>query len=142
MEEWEPKFMACFKATIHILWLRNFISGLGIVDNNAKLLKIYYDNFVAIFFSKNDKYLKGSKHMELKYFVIEEEVQKHRVLIEHISTNLMAVDPLTKGLLSKKFGEHVKKIGIGGHHYWHYVEFYVFHIFDTLSSFKYSSWFV
>ena len=34
------------------------------------------------------------------------------MLIEHIITNLMIVDPLTKGLQPKTFIEHVKKIGI------------------------------
>nr|KYP62335.1 Copia protein [Cajanus cajan] len=62
--------------------------------------------------SKNDKYSKGAKHMELKYFAVKEEVQKQRVSIEHISTNLMIADPLTKGLPPKTFIEHVKNMGI------------------------------
>ena len=60
----EVEFAACFEATIHGLWLQNFISGLGIVDSVSKPLRIYCDNFVAVFFSKNDKYSKGAKHME------------------------------------------------------------------------------
>jgi hypothetical protein len=36
--------------------------------------------------------------MELKYFVVKEEVQKHRVSIEHINTSLVIVDPLMKEL--------------------------------------------
>ena len=75
----------------------------GVVDSIAKSLKIYCDNTATVFFSKNDKYSKGAKHMKLKYFVVKEEVQKHRVSIEHISTNVMIVDPLTKGLLPKVF---------------------------------------
>ena len=98
---------------IHVLWLRKFISGLEVVDTITKLLKIYYDNFVAVFFSQNDKYSRGAKHMELKYFVIKEEVQKHRVCIEHIRTDLMIVDPLTKGSQPKTFKEHVHRIGLG-----------------------------
>ena len=50
--------------------------------------------------------------MKLKYFVVKEEVQKHRVSIEHISTNLMIVDPLTKGLSPKVFTGHVVNMGI------------------------------
>ncbi|KAA0061426.1 F-box/FBD/LRR-repeat protein [Cucumis melo var. makuwa] len=46
----EAEFVACFEATVHGLWLRNFISGLGIVDSIAKLLRIYCDNSTAIFF--------------------------------------------------------------------------------------------
>ena len=75
----EAKFVACFEATIHGLWLRNFISKLRIVNSISKLLRIYYDNFVAVFFSKNDKYSNGAKHMELKYLIVKEEVQKQQV---------------------------------------------------------------
>jgi len=104
--------MACFEATVQANWLRNFISGLGVVDNISKPLKIYCDNSTTIFFSKNDKYSKGAKHMELKYFVIKEEVQKCKVSIEHISTDLMIADPLTKRLPPKLYAGHVKNIGI------------------------------
>nr|KYP68427.1 Retrovirus-related Pol polyprotein from transposon TNT 1-94 [Cajanus cajan] len=107
----KAEFVACFEATIQANWLRNFISGLGIVDS-AKPLKMYCDNSAAVFFSKNDKYSKGAKRMELKYFAVKEEVQKQRVSIEHISTNLMIADLLTKGLLPKTFIEHVKNMSI------------------------------
>ena len=99
--------MACFEATVQANWLRNFVSGLGIVDSIAKPLRIYYDNSATVFFSKNDKYSKGAKHMELKYFAVKEEVQKHKVSIEHINTDLMIADPLTKGLPPKIFTGHV-----------------------------------
>ena len=89
----EAEFVACYEATIHELWLQNFILGLGIVDTITKPLKIYYDNFAIVFFSKNDKYSRGAKHIELKYFTVKEEVQKQRVCIEHIRTNLMIDDP-------------------------------------------------
>jgi len=59
---------------------------------------MYCDNPAIIFFSKNDKYSKGAKHMKLKYFGMKQEVQKQRMSIEHISTNLMIADLLTKGL--------------------------------------------
>jgi hypothetical protein len=57
-----------------LLWLQNFISGFGIVDTIAKPLRIYCDNPVAVFFSKNNKYSNDAKHMRIKYFVVEEEV--------------------------------------------------------------------
>ena len=99
----EAEFVACFEATVQANWLQNFILGLGVIDNISKPLKIYCDNSATVFFSKNDKYSKGAKHMELKYFDVKEEVQKRRVSIEHISTNLMIADPLTKGLPPKLY---------------------------------------
>ena len=108
----EAEFVACFEATIQALWLRNFISGLGVVDTITKPLKIYCDNSAAVFFSKNDKYSRGAKHMELKYFAVKEEVQKQRVSIQHIRTDLMIADPLTKGLQPKTFKGHVQRMGL------------------------------
>ena len=55
---------------------------------------------------------KGAKHMKLRYFFVKEEVQKQRVSIEHISTNLMIVDLLTTRLSPKTFIKHVDNMGI------------------------------
>ncbi|GAA0170757.1 transmembrane signal receptor [Lithospermum erythrorhizon] len=108
----QAEFVACFMARNHGLWLRNFISGLGIVDTIAKPLKIYCDNVVEVFFSKNDKYSSGAKRIDLKYLAVKEDVRERRVSIEHISTRLMIADLLTKGLPPKTFNDHVERMGI------------------------------
>ena len=110
----EAEFVACFEAIVHGLWLPNFISGLGIVNSISKLLRIYCDNSTTMFFSKNDKYSNGEKHIELKYLTIKEEVQKQQVSIEYISTQLMIADLLTNGLPPKTFKEHVDQMGLKG----------------------------
>ena len=46
--------------------------------------------------------------MELKYFVIREEIQKHKCQLNM----LMIVDPLTKGLPRKVIGGHVENMDI------------------------------
>ena len=46
----EAEFVACFKATVQVNWLRNFISRLGVVDSIARPLKIYCDNSTVVFF--------------------------------------------------------------------------------------------
>ncbi|WKA03349.1 hypothetical protein VitviT2T_021464 [Vitis vinifera] len=108
----EAEFVACFEASSHALWLRNFILGLGVVESIAKPLRIYCDNTATVFFSKNGKYSSGSKHMDLKYLVVKEKVQKQQVSIENIRTTLMVVDPLTKGLPPKAYLEHVMRMGL------------------------------
>lgn len=55
--------------------------------------------------------MKDAKHMVSKYFAIKEEVQKKRVSIDHISTNLMVANPLTIGLPPKTLHEHVERMG-------------------------------
>ena len=139
----EVEFVACFEVIVHGLWLWNFIARLEIINNIPKSMKICYDNSTTIFFSKNDKYSKGAKHMEVKYFALKEQLLKQRVSIKHISTNLMIANPLTKGLSPKTFNEHVKRMNIIRYRYWHYVIIYIcFYVFNTLSSFKYCLWYL
>jgi hypothetical protein len=63
----EAEFIACYEATTQALWLRNFINGLKIVDSIARPIKIFCDNPVAIFFSKNNKSGSRSKPIDIKY---------------------------------------------------------------------------
>ena len=51
----EAEFIGCYEATSQALWLRNFITGLKIVDSIARPLRFYCDNLAAVFFSKNNK---------------------------------------------------------------------------------------
>ena len=108
----EVEFIACFEATVQSLCLRNFINGLSIIGTIAKQMRIYCDNVAAVFFSKNDRYTKGAKHMDLKYLSVKEEVQNQRVQIVHIGTHDMIADPLTKGLAPKTFIDHISKMGV------------------------------
>jgi hypothetical protein len=50
--------------------------------------------------------------MNLKFLSVKEEVQKKKVSIEHIGTELMVADPLTKRLPPKTFNEHDVRMGI------------------------------
>ena len=88
------------------------VAGLGVVDSIAKPLRIYCDNTTTVFFSKNGKFSSGSKHMDLKYLVVKETVQKQQVSIENIRTTLMVVNPLTKGLPPKAYLENVMRMGL------------------------------
>ena len=108
----EAEFVACYEATTQALWLRNFIIGLKIVDSILRPLKIYCDNSAAVFFSKNNKSGSWSKHIEIKYLKVKENVKKQKVSIEHISTKLMVADPMTKGLPTKPYKDHVEHMGL------------------------------
>ena len=96
----EAEFIACFEATSHAKWLRNFITRLQVVDSLSKPLQIYCNNLAAIFFSKNNK-------SESK-----ERIKEQEVSIEHTSTTFITADPMTKGLSIKTFLKHVESMGL------------------------------
>ena len=106
------EFIACYEASNQGIWLRNFVTGLRIVDNIERPLKIFCDNQSAVSYSNNNRSSSKSKHIEIKFLVVKERVQSGKVSIEHIGTNSMVADPLTKGLLPKVFHEHVAQMGI------------------------------
>jgi hypothetical protein len=108
----EAEFIACYEATTHALWLRNFIGGLKIDDSITRPIKIFYDNRTSIFFSKNNKSRSRSKHINIKYLQVRENIKRNEVFIEHISIKLMIVDPITKGLPVKQFKSYVEHMGL------------------------------
>ena len=99
----EAEFIACYEASNYGIWLRNFITKLHIVDGIEKPLRINYDNKAAELYSKNNRSSSKSKHIDIKLLVVKERVQSLQVSIEHISTNSMIADPVTKGLPPKAF---------------------------------------
>jgi hypothetical protein len=106
------EFIACFEASNYEIWLRNFITGMRIVDTIKLPLKLYYYNSSAVLYSNNNRSSSKSKHIDIKFLAVKESVQRGFISIEHVGTTSMLADPLTKGLLSKQFHEHVAHMGI------------------------------
>ena len=52
------------------------------------------------------------KHIDIEYYVVKDKVRDHVISLEHISTEKMLADPLTKGLPPNVFREHVADMGL------------------------------
>ena len=66
------------------------------VDDIHKPLKLYCDNNTAVCYAHNNKSSDAAKHIDIKYYVMKDNVQDHIISLEHIITEKMLVDPLTK----------------------------------------------
>ena len=108
----EAKFVSCFEASSQGIWLKSFISRLWIVDSKSKPLRVYCDNYAAMFFTKNNKGGSRSTHINIKYLALKERVAANEVTIQRISTELMIADPLTEGISPKLFRNHVEHMGL------------------------------
>lgn len=84
--------------------MRNFVKGLKAINNMEKPLKICCGNSTTIFFSRNNKVGNRSKPIDIKYLVVRGHMKKNEVVVEHIKTNFIIADPMTKGLAAKVFG--------------------------------------
>ena len=86
--------------------------GLKVVDDIHKPLKLYCDNELVVCYAQNNKSSGAAKHIDIKYYVVKDKVQDHIISREHISTEKMLVDPLTKGLSPNVFREHLADMGL------------------------------
>ena len=88
-----------------------FMPGLKVVDDIHMPLKLYCDNNPVVCYAHNNKSRGATKHIDIKYYVVKDNVRDHVISLEHISTEKMLVDPLTKGLPPNVFREHVASMG-------------------------------
>ena len=106
------EFVACYEATGQVNWLKKFMPGLKVVDDIHKPLKLYYGNNPAVCYTHNNRSNGAAKHIDIKYYVVKDKVRDHIISLEHIRTEKMLADPLTKGLPPKVFVEHVAGMGL------------------------------
>ena len=91
---------------------KKLVSGKKVVDSVENPLKLYCGNEPVVFCAHNNKLSGYSKHVDIKFYVIMEQVQDHTICVEHVRTSKMLADPLTKGLQPKVFREHLAGMGL------------------------------
>jgi hypothetical protein len=106
------EFIACYEASGQVKWLKKFIPGLRVVDSIEKPLKMYCDNEPAVFYAHNNKSSGAAKHIDIKFYVVKEQIQDHIISLEYLSTKKILADPLTKGLPPNVFREHLVGMGL------------------------------
>ena len=74
LSTFDAENVAYFDATGHALWMRDFISGLRVINTISEPLKIFGDNDAIRRFAHNDKVFNKSKFLEVIYLVLKEKV--------------------------------------------------------------------
>ena len=83
-----------------------------VFDSISRPIKMFCNNRAVVFFSKNNKISSGSKNIDIKYLSVRGLVKKGDIMIEHINTEAMIADPLTKGVRPVAFNNHAENMGI------------------------------
>ena len=95
--------MACYEATCHAIWLRNFILASEVNYSISRLLKLFCDNSTTISFFRSTSLF---KHIDVEFLFVKEKVAESLISVEHTPTTNMSANPLTKGLFICVFQEH------------------------------------
>ena len=97
----ETKYIAASKAARGVVWLKNFLNNLEVVPNMDKSITLHCDNSSAVTNSKEPCSHKREKHIERKYHLIREIINRRDVTATKILKLDNLVDLLTKTLSDK-----------------------------------------
>lgn len=70
-------------------------------------MTLYYDSMMTLAYAKNPKYHGKTKHIEIRYHFIKDMTMQNEVILKHIHTNEMFVDPFTKFITVNAFARHI-----------------------------------
>lgn len=106
----EAEYMSLSACIQEALWYRQLISNLdSSTDNNITIL---CDNKSAIDLSGSNGYNARTKHIDIRHHFIRQSIQNKLVHVEHVSTDVMLADILTKPLSKEKHLYCAKGLGM------------------------------
>ena len=101
-----------FTAVQEGVWLRRFITELGIVARASEPVTIHCNSMATLAYTKDPKYHGKTKYINIRYHFIRDMVVQKKVVLEHISTSRMVVDPLTKPITREAYQAYARNLGL------------------------------
>lgn len=112
MSSKEAEYIAASEDAMEAVWIRKFISGLGVVPSNERPMDMYCDNSGAIIIANEPGVQKGAKHFRRKFHYIREVIEMGEINLIKVHTNDNLADPFTKPMSCTKHIEHARNIGL------------------------------
>ncbi|GJR21741.1 hypothetical protein Tco_0970268 [Tanacetum coccineum] len=108
----EFEYIAASEAAMEAVWIRKFISGLGIVPTINEPLNMYCDNSAAIHYANEPGVQRGARHYHRRYHYVRECVELGEIRILKVHTDNNLADPFTKALSNRKLTQHARSMGL------------------------------
>ncbi|GJZ83258.1 retrotransposon protein, putative, ty1-copia subclass [Tanacetum coccineum] len=108
----EAEYIAAFDASKEAVWVRKFISGLGVVPTIEKPINMYCDNTGAIAIANESGITKGARHFRAKVHYLREVIEFGDIKLEKVHTDDNLADPFTKALAFPKHSELTRNMGM------------------------------
>ncbi|GKA17144.1 retrotransposon protein, putative, ty1-copia subclass, partial [Tanacetum coccineum] len=112
MSATESEYIAASEAAMEAVWIRKFISGLGIVPTINEPLNMYCDNSAAVHYANEPGIQRGARHYHRRYHYVRECVELGEIRILKVHTDNNLADPFTKALSNRKLTQHARGMGL------------------------------
>lgn len=96
----EAEYIALSSLVCEMIWLMQLANEIG--HQMLTPIKLYCDNESTINLAKCDGYRPRTKHIDTRYHYIRQYVDRQLLKVEHVSTNVMSADSLTKVVSKEK----------------------------------------
>ena len=104
----EAEYVAACEAAKEAIWLKKFLSDLGVVRIEQILITLFCDNSGAVAQSKDLRNHKKGKHIERKYHIIRDIIAPGDVVIAKIESANNLANPFTKALPQRTFESYLE----------------------------------
>ena len=108
----EAEYIMASEAAKEGVWIRKFLTELGVFPGASSPLDLYCDNNGAIAEARESRNHQKNKHVLQKFHLIREIVRRGDIKICKVHTDLNVADPLTKPLPQPKHDGHRRAMGI------------------------------
>ncbi|GKC69998.1 hypothetical protein Tco_1115881 [Tanacetum coccineum] len=106
----EAEYIAASEAVMEVVWIRKFISGLGIVPTINEPIKIFCDNSAVLHFANEPGVQKGARHYHRRYHYVLESIELGKIKFLKVHTDDTLADPFTKALSKRKLTQHTRSM--------------------------------
>ncbi|KAJ0613659.1 putative RNA-directed DNA polymerase [Helianthus annuus] len=96
----ESEYKAIADAVAEIIWLKSLLQELGVTSTKPTL---WCDNLGATYLSANPVFHARTKHVEVDFHFVREQVAKGKLSVRFIKTDDQIADVFTKPLSSQRF---------------------------------------
>nr|GEX50792.1 hypothetical protein [Tanacetum cinerariifolium] len=108
----KAEYIVVFDASKEAVWVRKFISRLGVVPTIEEPINMYCDNTGAITIANESVITKDARHFRAKVHYLREVIEFGDIKLEKVHTYDNLADPFTKALTFPKQSEHTRNIGM------------------------------
>ena len=106
----EAEYTALLQAVKESIWIRRLLQELGREAEDDKV--IYDDNQGAIALAHNPEYHVRTKHIDIQYHFVREQVEKGEIELVYCPTEEMVADQMTKALAKERHWKLCSLMGL------------------------------
>jgi transposase InsO family protein len=108
----EAEYVALTYAAKEAAWLQRLLHQLGYTGSDLSPIKLYGDNEPSIKLTQSDGHHERTKHVDIYYHYIKDQVRAGAISLSHVRTQEMAADGLTKPLQREAHERFLSHLGL------------------------------